>query len=147
MVTTFKDTQVVDELGSTGAELIQVLDELLETLVHASASPSRFADQQDTNAQQDASWLWPLADVIVELDFALRHRLVLPAATVGARCDELTRLLAASPLTESDFAERYACERALFPALAALHARVLERCRQVASRCSLLISKEEQGEG
>src|SRR5580692_5551521 len=91
-------------------------NELLAALVRASGSPPRHARERDAKPQvRDVGWLRPLAMVSVELEHAIRRRSALRAVTVAARCDELTRLLATSPTTGSDFAVRYAWERAQSP--------------------------------
>jgi hypothetical protein len=144
--TTLASAQVVDRLGSSVVDLLEVLGDLLAALVHASASTPCLAAQRDLAPRiRNVGWLRPLAIASAKLEYSVRQWPALHALALAALCDDLTRLLAGSPLTESDFAERYARERARSPSLAALHARVVERCRHVASRCSLLISKEARG--
>ena len=137
MHTTAAKTQVEDRLDRTMLDLLQAVNELLAALVRASGSPRRHARERDAKPQvRDVGWLRPLAMVSVELEHAIRRRSALRAVTVAARCDELTRLLATSPTTGSDFAVRYAWERAQSPSLAILHSRVMVGCAQVTSRCS-----------
>jgi hypothetical protein len=144
--TTLASTQVVDRLGSAVVDLLEVLGDLLAALVRASASTPCLAAQRDATPRiRNVGWLRPLAIASAKLEYAVRQWPALRPLALAARCDDLTRLLAGSPLTEGDFAERYARERALSPSLAALHARVVKRCRHVASRCSLLISNEANG--
>ena len=146
MDTTLASTQVVDRLGSAVVDLLEVLGDLLAALVRASASTPCLAAQRDATPRiRNVGWLRPLAIASAKLEYAVRQWPALRPLALAARCDDLTRLLAGSPLTEGDFAERYARERALSPSLAALHARVVKRCRHVASRCSLLISNEANG--
>jgi hypothetical protein len=130
-------THVEDGLDRTMLDLLQAVNELLAALVRASWLPPRPAKERDATPQvRDVGWLRPLAIVSVELEHAIRRRSALHAVTVAARCDELTRLLAASPTKGSDFAARYAWERAQSPSLAILHSRVIAGCAHVTSRCS-----------
>jgi hypothetical protein len=137
MHTTVPETRLVDGLGRAIADLLQALNQLLAALVNASWSPLPPAQQRDSAQRvRDVGWLRPLAIASVELEHTLRRPSVLRAVTVAARCEELTRLLVPSTASVSDFAERYALERAKSPSLATLHARVMAGCDQVTSRCS-----------
>jgi hypothetical protein len=145
--TTRASAQVGDRLGGAVVDLLEVLGDLLTTLVRAAEpTPCLAARRDPTPRIRNVGWLRPLAIASAKLEYSVRQWPALHPPALAARCDDLTRLLAASrPIPESDFAERYARERALSPRLAALHTRVLEGCRQVASRCLLLISNDVSG--
>jgi hypothetical protein len=137
MHTTAPKTQVADGLRSTTLNLLEALNELLTALVRARSSLPRPARERDSTLRvRDVGWLRPLAIAGVELEHAVRWPSAHHTVALAARCDELIRLLVASPASGGDFARRYAVERTRSPSLATLHARVMAGCAQVMSRCS-----------
>lgn len=139
MVNRIAGAEAVRGLGREVGDLCEALGDLLTALVHIPEAPCGLAPNQDGNrCRRPIAWLRPLALASVKLEYVVRDWPLLNATTLAARCDDLARVLDASPFKPGDrlFSARYARERARSPTLAALHARVVEACRNITTRCS-----------
>jgi hypothetical protein len=137
--------QSVSGLGGAVVELCEALSDLLADLILIPESPGDLAVKGDgSRSRRYVGWLPPLALASVQLEYVIRHWPLLNATAVAARCDDLARVLDASPFGHGNrmFSTRYATERARSPALAALHARVVEACCDVTARCALAAKEE-----
>jgi hypothetical protein len=103
---------------------VGVLDELLKELVRASHDGSA-----ERPSASSVGWLRPLAVMIVELEFTVRHRARVDEEAISEAANALLFLLEPGALGAGEFAERYARERTASVEAARLHARACEACR------------------